>query len=111
MEGQDAELERLREIKAARIRLGLEKEEKKAEGAPSVTVYSTPTCPYCVMAKQYLSARNVKYTDVDVSQDQAAGMRMVQQTGETGVPQININGNWILGFDRPAIDKALGLKK
>jgi glutaredoxin len=61
------------------------------------------------MAKQYLSARNVKYTDINVATDQAAGMKMMQETGETGVPQININGEWILGFDRPAIDRALGL--
>jgi len=100
------ELERLREIKAARMRLGLEKADAD-KGEKKVVVYSTPTCPYCVLAKNYLSAKGVKYTDVDVSRDQAAAMRLVQETGETGVPQININGEWIVGFDKPSIDRAL----
>lgn len=108
----DAELERLREIRAARMRLGLEKpEEKAAPGKMAVTVYTTPTCPYCHMAKDYLAGRKVEYKEVNVAQDQAAAMKMIQATGETGVPQININGQWILGFDRPSIDRALGISK
>lgn len=109
--GEDAELERLREIKAARMRLGLEKPQANEGGKPKVVVYSTKTCPYCTMAKSYLASRKVEYADVDVGSNQAEAMRMVQATGETGVPQININGQWILGFDRPAIDRALGIPK
>lgn len=105
-ENNDNELSRLREIKAARLRLGLDKPEAK-KGEMKVTVYSTPTCPYCVMAKQYLSAKGVKYTDVDVSRDAAAAMKLVKETGQSGVPQISINGEWIVGFDRQAIDRAL----
>lgn len=108
----DAELERMREIKAARMRLGLEKPEAKAgSGKMVVTVYTTPTCPYCHMAKDYLANRKVEFKEVDVAQNQAEGMKMMQATGETGVPQININGQWILGFDRPSIDRALGISK
>jgi glutaredoxin 3 len=105
----DAELERLMEIKAARMRLGLEKPEETGKG--EVIVYSTQTCPYCNMAKSYLASRNVKYAEVDVGRNPAEGMKMVQETGESGVPQIKINGQWILGFDRPAIDRALGIGK
>ena len=106
----DSELAHLRGIKAARLRLGLDNLAKKEEGH-SVTVYTTTTCPYCHMAMEYMASKGVKYKEVNLSNDSAAAMKLVQTTGQTGVPQINIDGEWILGFDRPAIDRALGLKK
>ena len=78
---------------------------------PGVTVYSTPTCPYCVMAKRYLSEKGVKYEDVDVSRDQRRALEMVQKTGQMGVPVLDIGGEVIVGFDRNAIDSALLLRK
>ncbi len=105
----DPELNRLREIRAARIRLGLEKPEAAHKGMPQVTVYTTNTCPYCHMAKTYLSERKIGYKEINLTNSPQEAMRMVQATGETGVPQLNINGEWILGFDRKAIDRALGI--
>ncbi|MFH1094843.1 MAG: glutaredoxin family protein [Candidatus Micrarchaeota archaeon] len=104
----DSELERLRSLKMERLRLGLEKPEAAGK-APSVEVYSTPSCPYCHMAKQYLTSRNVPFKDIDVTRDRAAGERMVSQTGQAGVPQLYINGKWVIGFDRASIDAALTL--
>jgi glutaredoxin-like YruB-family protein len=76
---------------------------------PKVIVFSTPTCSYCNMAKQYFRQKNVKFTDVDVSRDQAAARDMVRRSGQMGVPVIDIGGKIIVGFNRPKIDQLLGL--
>lgn len=73
----------------------------------SVVVYSTQTCPYCVMAKRYLSEKGVAYTDYDVGSDQAKAFEMLRKSGQMGVPVLDVNGSVIVGFDRPAIDRAL----
>jgi glutaredoxin 3 len=75
----------------------------------SVTVYSTPTCPYCVRAKEYLKANNIEYADIDVSSDEAAGAAMVEKSGQMGVPVIDIDGEIIIGFDKEKIKKTLGI--
>ncbi|MFN7991733.1 MAG: glutaredoxin family protein [Candidatus Micrarchaeia archaeon] len=77
--------------------------------AANVIVYSTPTCPYCVMAKSYLKSRGVRYEDVDVSLDRGRAMEMIRASGQQGVPVIVIGGRVIVGFDRPGIDHALTL--
>jgi len=74
-----------------------------------VKVYSTPTCPYCHMAKSYLKENNVQFTDIDVASDQNAAKEMVEKTGQMGVPVIEINGKCVVGFDKEAIKKELGL--
>jgi len=76
----------------------------------SVIVYSTPTCPYCNMAKQYFKEKGVEFEDIDVSQDHEKGHEMVQKSGQQGVPVIDINGKIIIGFNKPQIDEALGLE-
>ncbi|OED33570.1 NrdH-redoxin [Planococcus maritimus] len=72
-----------------------------------VTVYSTNTCPYCTMLKNYLDQNGVAYTEVNVQEDQAAANRLVQTTGQMGVPQANINGEWVLGFDPQRVQSLL----
>ena len=74
----------------------------------NVKVYSTPTCPYCVMVKQFLKEKNVDFEDVDVSVDQEKAKEMVDKSGQMGVPVLDIEGKIIVGFDRDAIDSALG---
>jgi glutaredoxin-like YruB-family protein len=98
----EEELARIREKKLSQLRSSLAENIK--EKKPKVQVYSTPTCPYCHMAKQYLKAKGIEFEDIDVSKDINAARYMVSQTGEMGVPQININGHWIIGFNRPQID-------
>lgn len=73
----------------------------------TVKVYSTPTCPWCTMAKKYLSEKNVNYEDVDVSKDRNAAAEMVSKSGQRGVPVIDIDGNIIVGFDKDRIDGLL----
>lgn len=77
---------------------------------PKVIVFSTPTCSYCNMAKQYFRQKNVKFIDIDVSRDQAAARDMVRRSGQMGVPVIDIGGKIVVGFNRPKIDQLLGLK-
>ena len=74
-----------------------------------MVLFTTPTCTYCRTAKAYLRQRNVKFKDVDVSRDQAAARDMVKRSGQQGVPQILIGSKVVVGFDRPKIDKLLGL--
>ena len=82
-------------------------EEKKRR--PRVVVFSTPTCPHCRHAKQYLKSRGVHFTDVDISRDERAARDMVRISGQQGVPVIQINGRPVIGFDRAQIDRLLGL--
>jgi len=73
----------------------------------SVKVYSTSSCPWCTVAKNYLSSKNVRFEDVDVNRDREAAMEMVRKSGQRGVPVLEINGSIIIGFDQTAIDNAL----
>ena len=70
-------------------------------------VYSTPTCPYCHKAKDYLKEKGIEFTDVDVSVDQDKAKEMVEKSGQMGVPVLDINGTIIVGFDTAKIDEAL----
>ena len=69
-----------------------------------ITVYSTPTCGYCKMAKAYLKSRDIDFEAVDISKS-AKRMKEVQEiSGQMGVPVINIKGKVVVGFNRPVID-------
>jgi len=72
-----------------------------------VTVYSTPTCPFCHKAKEYFDEKKIKYKDIDVSQDHAKAHEIVEKSGQMGVPVIDIDGTIIIGFNKEAIDSAL----
>jgi glutaredoxin-like YruB-family protein len=75
----------------------------------SVKVYSTPTCPWCTRAKQFLNENNVPYESFDVSSDQQAAEEMINKSGQMGVPVIDIEGQIIVGFDKDRIKQALGI--
>lgn len=77
--------------------------------AKKVVVYSTPTCPFCIRAKQYLKDSNVTFEDIDVSTNQEKAQEMIQRSGQMGVPVIEVNGKLIIGFDKEAIKAALGI--
>ena len=70
-------------------------------------VYSTSTCPYCKLAKEYLSSKGIPYEDIDVSNDQEKAKEMVNISGQMGVPVIVINGEVVIGFDKGKIDSLL----
>lgn len=79
-----------------------------------VTIYSTQTCGYCKATKEYLTAHQIPFTDIDVSNDQAKAREMIEKSGQMGVPVILIgegsDQELIVGFDQPRIAAALGLK-
>lgn len=72
-----------------------------------VKLYSTSTCPSCNMAKEFLKGQKVEFEDVDVENDEEAVKEMVQKSGRTALPVIDIDGQIIVGFDKVAIVKAL----
>ncbi len=76
---------------------------------PRVILFTTPTCTFCKKAKRYLRERGVPFKAVDVSRDPAAARDMVRRSGQQGVPVIDIGGKIVVGFDRPKIDRLLGL--
>ena len=63
-----------------------------------VIVYSTPTCPYCIMAKNFFKENKVEFEDVNVAEDRARGEEMVSKSGQMGVPVIDIAGEIVVGF-------------
>ncbi len=74
-----------------------------------VKVYSTPTCPYCKMAKEYLTSKEVSFKEFDVSADISAREEMVKLSGQMGVPVIVVGGEVVIGFDQGRIDSLLQL--
>ena len=75
----------------------------------NVTIYSTPSCHFCDMAKDFFKASNVAYTEYDVASDMAKRKEMVDKSGQMGVPVIIIGNDITVGFDKPKIAKLLGL--
>ena len=73
----------------------------------NITIYSTPTCPYCIQAKKYFTEKKVPFTDFNVGEDQAKAEEMVQLSGQMGVPVIKIDDEIIVGFDKGKIDKLI----
>lgn len=76
-----------------------------------VVVYSAPSCSWCNRLKQYLRKNRIRFNDIDISRDQHAAQELMERTGQTGVPQTEIDGHWVVGFDQPRIDNLLGLKR
>lgn len=68
-----------------------------------ITVYTTNTCPYCTMMKNFLEAQGLPFKEVNVQQDAEAARKLVDETGQMGVPQTKVNGEWVLGFDPEAL--------
>jgi len=81
------------------------------EGRIKVKVYTTPTCPYCAMAKDFLKKHGVAFEEIDVASNRRAAMEMIKKSGQMGVPVLEIGGEMIVGFDREAIKKALKLEE
>ena len=72
-----------------------------------VTVYSTPTCPFCHKAKEYLKEKGVEFEDVDVSENKEKQKEMIDKSGQMAVPVLDIGGTIIIGFDQAKMDEAL----
>ena len=77
----------------------------------TVTIYSTPTCHFCQMAKEFFAEKNVQYTGHDVSTDAQKREEMIQLTAQLGVPVIQIGDELMVGFDRAKIAAKLGIEE
>ena len=77
----------------------------------TVKVYSTPTCPYCKLTKEFLKEKGVAFMDIDVASDPAAANEMVKKSGQMGVPVIDIDGSIVVGWNKGALEEALGMKQ
>ncbi len=75
----------------------------------NVTIYSTPTCHFCHMAKDYFRANNIDFTEYNVASDLDKRKEMVEKTGQMGVPVIVIDGEATVGFNQPKIAEMLGI--
>lgn len=72
-----------------------------------IIVYSTPTCHYCTMAKNYLTKMGVSYQDINVGIDRVAAQEMIRKSGQMGVPVIDIDGQIIVGFQPTLFEKLI----
>lgn len=72
-----------------------------------VIVYSTPTCPYCVYAKEYFDENKIAYEDIDVTKDRSKAQEMVIKSGQMGVPVIDIDGKIVVGFQPDVFEELL----
>jgi glutaredoxin-like YruB-family protein len=75
-----------------------------------VTVYSTPSCSWCNTLKTHLRKNGIYFTDIDISQDPHLAEELVRRTGQQGVPQTDIDGEIIIGFDKTRINRILGIQ-
>jgi len=75
-----------------------------------VRIFSTPTCVYCITLKGYLEKNNISFEDIDVSKNDKALDEMVEKSGQMTVPVIDINGKYIVGFDKKKVDELLKIK-
>ncbi len=72
-----------------------------------IVIYSTPTCPYCKRAKDYLSQKGIPYTDINVAADKDKTKEMIQKSGQMGVPVIVVDDEVIVGFNQGKLDELL----
>jgi glutaredoxin 3 len=101
MVSDDLELETIRRRKFEGMK------DAGAKKEPEVLIYTGADCPYCTMAKEYLTKKGVKFTEFDVSKDKEKAKEMVMKSNQTAIPVLQINGRIIVGFDRQLIDDSL----
>lgn len=75
-----------------------------------IKIYSTPTCIYCKMAKEFFAKNSIKYEEHDVSQDTKARDEMIKKSNQMGVPVIDIDSHIVVGFDQRRIEELLNIK-
>ncbi|MBI4399399.1 glutaredoxin family protein [Candidatus Micrarchaeota archaeon] len=74
-----------------------------------ITVYSAPWCPWCKRVVQFLTQNNIKYEVKDIEEKEEYAKEVIEKSGQTGIPVTDIDGTIIVGFDVPALKKALSL--
>lgn len=74
-----------------------------------ITIYSTPSCHFCQMTKEFFKANNVSYTEHDVAADHEQRQAMIEKSGQMGVPVIYVGDEMIIGFDKRRLSELLGI--
>jgi glutaredoxin-like YruB-family protein len=77
----------------------------------TIKVYSTPTCPYCKLVKEFLQEKHIPFTDIDVAADAEAAKEMVKLSGQMGVPVVDIAGQIIVGWNKNALEETINTQK
>lgn len=72
-----------------------------------ITVYTTPTCPWCTQVKNYLESKGVDFEEMNVAEDDAAAEKMMDLTGQRSVPVTSKGGLYVVGYDKEQLDKLL----
>lgn len=73
----------------------------------NVKIYTTPTCGFCHMAKNWMKEKGINYEEIDVSTNPSAAQEMISKSGQMGVPVIDVDGDITVGFDRPKLENIL----
>ena len=76
-----------------------------------VRLFTTPTCAYCFTLKEFFKEHQIEFEDVDVAKDEKAREEMIEKSKQMGVPVVDIDGEFIIGFDKEKIVKLLKLKE
>lgn len=76
----------------------------------NIKIYTTPTCAYCKMAKEYFGSKGLEFEEYNVAVDISKQKEMIEKTGQFGVPVIDIDGKIVIGFDRTKINELLNIK-
>ncbi len=75
-----------------------------------VKIYTTPSCVFCKMTKEFFNANGVEFEELDVASDAQAREAMIRKSGQFGVPVTDIGGQLVIGFDRPRLSELLGIR-
>lgn len=75
-----------------------------------VKIYTTPTCVYCKMTKEFFKNHGIEYEEKNVAVDAAAREEMIARSGQMGVPVVDVDGKFIVGFDEPRLREVLDIK-
>jgi len=81
--------------------------EEGEMAAKKVTIYSTPTCPYCKRAKDYLTQKGIAFTDYNVAEDREKAKEMIEKSKQMGVPVIVVDDDIVVGFNQAKLDSLL----
>lgn len=76
-----------------------------------VKIYSTPTCVYCKTLKSYFKKNGIDFEDIDIANDEKQLQKMIKDSGQMGVPVVDIDGEIIIGFDKEKIDRLLKINQ
>lgn len=75
-----------------------------------ITIYSTPTCHFCKLAKEFFKENKIEYTELNVAEDKDQRAEMIEKSGQMGVPVIVVDDDIIIGFNKEVLKKTLDIK-